>query len=75
MRGQNDWPPKIDAISGRIFFCAGDQLGIDYEYADGRREAHPITLADIHFIRRLKWAGSPSYSHDRVRVLATKQGL
>jgi hypothetical protein len=75
MRGQNDWPPKIEAISGRIISCAGDQLGIAYEYADGKHEAHPITSADIQIIRRLKWAGSLSYSNDRVRILATKQGL
>jgi hypothetical protein len=66
-------PDKADAISGRIIPLACDRPGIAYEYPGGKHEAHPIGLDDLPIIRRLKWAGSLSYSNERLRELAAEQ--
>jgi hypothetical protein len=48
-------------------------LGIAYDYADGKHEAHAIAPDDLQIIRRLKWAASLSYSDERVRRQAAEQ--
>jgi hypothetical protein len=63
----------LEPISGRLFCLAGGALGIVYDYTGGKHEAHAITPDDLPIIRRLKWAGSLSYSDERVRRQAAEQ--
>jgi hypothetical protein len=58
---------RPEPISGHVFRWAGGTLGIAYDYADGKHEAHAIAPDDLRIIRRLKWAGSLSYRDERVR--------
>jgi hypothetical protein len=64
---------RPEPISGRIFSWTGGMLGIAYDYADGKHEAHAIAPDDLQIIRRLKWAASLSYSDERVRRQAAEQ--
>jgi hypothetical protein len=36
------WPRKTEAISGRIIPWAVDELGVAYDFADGKHTAHAI---------------------------------
>jgi hypothetical protein len=64
------WPHKAEAIAARIIPWAGDELGVAYDFADGKHTAHPIEADDWPIIRILEEIGRLTYASDAVRDLA-----
>lgn len=66
------WPSKSDAISARIVPWAGEELGVAYDFVDGKHTAHPIAADDWPVIDRLHEQGRLTYSNDAVRDRAVR---